>query len=275
MKTCNEVQKLIYPYLDGELDVKQNLFVEEHLVGCSECSDLLTDRKRFLTLLQSSSLREPAPARLREKISASLEGKKPFPWPRLISSPFKYTFGVAVALLLLFFFANKLPPGSDDANPFIQASVVSHENFLKGKLPLEFVSNDPEKVTKWLMGKIDFMVKLSNFKDDNVVIRGGRVLNFNGRPVGLVSYQVDNTPVSLLIVQKSAETKIESDDFTLVEERKINFQDIRGFNTVAWSVCSNNFTLVSTLPKKGEKSCNVCHAKGSGLSSLSFFYNRT
>ena len=45
--TCNEVQKLLDAYVDGELDLIHNLEIEQHLPACVACQ---TTHQNYLTL---------------------------------------------------------------------------------------------------------------------------------------------------------------------------------------------------------------------------------
>ena len=44
MNACKKIRALIYPYLDGELTARENLEIEEHLLQCQDCSDILRSK---------------------------------------------------------------------------------------------------------------------------------------------------------------------------------------------------------------------------------------
>jgi anti-sigma factor RsiW len=168
-----------------------------------------------------------------------------------------------------------LVPQKGGGPPFLQNTVASHQKSLRGELPLEKVNSNPQVISEWLFEQIGVEPYFPNFDDENVVLLGGRIIDYKGQEVGLISYQVHDVPVTLVVAKKTALTEIETSDHTYVGERRINFAKADGFNVVSWSVCTNNFALISTLPRQGKQGCMTCHANGSGLIDLSEFYTQT
>jgi anti-sigma factor RsiW len=64
--------RLIHPYLDGELDVKESIRVQAHLEECERCRLLYQDEKAFLDLLPSGLATRSAPRLARRHISDAL-----------------------------------------------------------------------------------------------------------------------------------------------------------------------------------------------------------
>lgn len=276
MTTCRQIEKLISPYLDGELDYVDNILVEEHILKCQDCCDQLNLQKRFLSVLKSAPLREETPVDLQNKIIASLKKQKKsfcIKRPSFTGYPLRMmsglTLGFATLLLFLFSLYNQKPT----IPPFVNTSIAQHQQFLQGHLPLEFRSSDPMIISNWLKKRVAFSPELPDFDDINVILQGSSVLDLEGQLVGLISYRVHDIPVSLLMVKRSPATDIENSNHTYVGARRISFAQSDGYNAVSWSVKSTNFSLVSTLPHQGKKSCIVCHANGSGLMDLSDFYH--
>jgi mycothiol system anti-sigma-R factor len=264
MKDCSRITKLLYLYLDGELDPGQNREVEKHILDCRECSDLLDEERRFLSLIKNGSLREAAPQSLQVKIERMLE-KKQRPFFHIFTNyPLRMALAMTVTVLLLFV-GIQFWNGQGTIPPFVQASVVNHEKYIQGSLALEVTSSDPEVVFAWFKERMSSMPVLPVLKDDNIVLVGGRVLNFEGSQMALVSYLVEKKPVTMSIVPETPQTFVESDEHTFLHGRRFNFTHADGLNTVAWSDDGNNFALVSGLHSQEIKSCVVCHAKGSGL----------
>ena len=264
MKGCSHIRKLLYPYLDGELDTGQNLEVEKHILGCQECSDLLDEERRFISLINNGSLREAAPQALKIKIERMLE-KKQRPFLHIFTNyPLRVVFATTFAVLLLFF-GVQFWGGQGTIPPFVKASIANHLKYIQGDLSLEVTSNDPEIVFAWFKERMSSMPLLPVLKDDNIVLMGGRISNFEGDHMALISYRVEKEPVTMLIIQGGDQTFVESDNHTFLHGRRFNFAAADGVNTVAWSDAGNNFALVSDLHSQEIRNCIVCHAKGSGL----------
>ncbi len=267
MKDCSQIKKLLYLYLDGELDPGLNLEVEQHVLGCQECSDLLDEERRFLSLIESGCLREAAPEALKLKVEAMLE-KKQRPFFHIFShSPFGTAFAAACVVLLLFV-GLRFWNGQGAVPPFIKASVASHLKYIQGELPLEITSSDPEEVFAWLKGRMASMPALPVVKDKNIILVGGRISSFGADTMALVSYEVEHKPVTMLIIPESPQASVASDEHTFLRGRRFNFAHMNGLNTIAWTDEGNNFALVSPLHSREIQSCIVCHAKGSGLMDI-------
>ncbi|MGD9365826.1 MAG: zf-HC2 domain-containing protein [Desulfobacteraceae bacterium] len=269
MKDCADIKQLLYPYLDGELDVKKNLEVEAHILDCQKCCDLLNEEKRFLSVIKNGCLQEEGPPALKVKIDRMLCNKRR-PFSRFFSNhPFKAGFAAALAGMLIFFLSGKLLDlGIHRTPPFVRASVENHLKYLNGNLPLEIESHDSQAVTAWFSKRVSFMPHLPELKDDMIVLVGGRLAQFKGEQVALVSYRIDKTPVSMFIIKGNPKANVESGEFTFLKGRRFNFSHKHGLNAIAWTDDGNHFALISSHPSQNIMSCKVCHAEGSGLSDI-------
>ena len=269
MTDCAFIEKLLYPYLDGELDARQNLEVETHLLLCQKCSDLLDEEKRFLCLIKHGCLQQEGPPALRVRIERMLRRKRgPF-LQFFVNHPFKFALTAAMTVILFFLWTGTPhEPVQTPIPPFIKASVEDHLKLMNGNLPLEIESRDPQMVAAWFKKRIDFMPNLPPLKDDSIELVGGRLSQFNGEQMALVSYRIDKSPVTLVIVRQKPATDVQSEDFTYLQGRRFNFSHEYGLNTIAWSDDGNNFALTSVFAAREIVSCKVCHGRGSGLSDL-------
>lgn len=269
MKDCAVIKQLLYPYLDGELDVKQNLNVEAHIFDCQACCDLLNEEKRFLSVLKNGCLQEEGPPALKAKIERKLCKKERF-FSRFFSNhPFKAAFAAALAGILVFLLSGKLLDlRINQIPPFVKVSVENHLKYLNGNLPLEIESHDPRVVAAYFKKRIDFMPHLPELKDEEIVLLGGRLSTFKGEHMALVSYTVDRSPVTMAIIKGNPIAYVESRDFAFMKGRRFNFSRKRGFNAISWTDDGNNFSLVSANSCRDVMSCKVCHANGSGLADL-------
>jgi anti-sigma factor RsiW len=269
MKKCTYIEKLLYPYLDGELDVGQNLIVEEHILNCQKCCDLLNEEKRFLHVIKNACRKKEGPPALKAKIERMLD-KKQRPFFHIFPNhPFKMAFAAALAgMFIALFSGNLLDLGSSKTPPFVRALVENHLKIIDKNLPLEIESHDPQVVMAWFKKRIEFMPDLPVLKDDKVVLLGGRLAKFRGENMALISYRLEKSPVTMSIIKGNPTAFVESSDFTFLHGRRFNFSRQHGFNTIAWTDDGKNFALISSLESQKIVSCKVCHAQGSGLSDL-------
>src|SRR6266849_4674790 len=69
---CEQVEELLSAYLDNALAPEERDVVTTHLRGCSQCSNILADFRRFDVLLSQLPRISPRPA-LRDRIFSSAE----------------------------------------------------------------------------------------------------------------------------------------------------------------------------------------------------------
>ena len=65
---CRDVQHLLHPYSDGELDLVRHVEIEEHLTECAECAEQEKNLRSLRAAISSPSLYHRAPAALRTRV---------------------------------------------------------------------------------------------------------------------------------------------------------------------------------------------------------------
>ena len=270
---CSKIKKLIFHYLDQELDVKENLAVEEHVMQCEECSAFLKDRQRFLVALQCAPIQEDVPFGLETRIKARLDdlekesGLKSWGWRWL--APTVTVLSVCIVTFFLFF------KEGEELPYFVRYSVESHKQQISGTLPLEIVSSDPFEVGAWFRERIEKMPYLPRFTDKNLQLVGGRLVNYDNTLLASIRYLYKGKDITLLIAPQNKKTSVAHSNNVTIGHQKINIASHNGLNALSWSNNNKNFALVSDLDREGRQSCVVCHASGSGLPDLSAFYRPT
>ena len=71
--TCEDALKVVYEFIDGELDNITHEQVMKHFEMCAVCYPHLQLERSFLTTLQNAAMGEKAPAELKSKVLALLE----------------------------------------------------------------------------------------------------------------------------------------------------------------------------------------------------------
>ena len=201
-----------------------------------------------------------APPRLRKRVlkvlaqPAQSAGRGLRRWPVLVA-----------AILLVV--AGLLPiPGilrQVSANSYIEAAVSAHRSSLNGSLPLEIKSESPSGVTAWFAGKVPFNFRLPEAPEEvghEQVYRltGGRLVNYKGGYTALVSYQMQQQTISLLVASSKSAVTAGGEE---VPSGKIVFHYSKqaSFTVITWSTHGLTYALVSSLPGSGRQSCMVCH----------------
>src|SRR4051812_5775150 len=69
---CDEMQELIGPYVDGELDLVNSLELETHLQDCGMCSPVYQNYQAMRRAMSASTLYFNPPGDLQKRVRSSL-----------------------------------------------------------------------------------------------------------------------------------------------------------------------------------------------------------
>ncbi len=187
---CADVEKLVHPYVDGELVADDNALIERHLTECARCRALVSFQAGFKGNVRARLRARPvaspeAPDRLRAAIVSALdradergEGPVRRPWRRL--APAGAAVFAAAAALTFFI----VQPSSAES-PIVDEAIRAHEK----NLPVE-IGGDAEVVSSWMHGKVDVPVRPPRLGPDAAALVGGRVYHLRNRDVGQLVYRV-------------------------------------------------------------------------------------
>jgi anti-sigma factor RsiW len=282
MKDCGgEYGANIELYLDKELIGPDLEEFRAHSKACSSCRDELEEREELSSLLHRSRPLYSAPDALRDRVMRTMEqlpSSTPYTQHRLrrrilriLTRPVQSggrglrLWPILVAAILLVAAVLPLPRilRHASANSYIEAAVAAHRSSLNGSLPLEIKSESPSVVTAWFAGKVPFNFRLPEAEEEEgheqvYRLTGGRLVNYKNGYAALVSYQMQQQTISLLVSStKSAPAaggeEVPSGGLVFHYSKKM------GFSVITWSAHGLTYALVSSLPGSGRQSCMVCH----------------
>jgi anti-sigma factor RsiW len=283
MKDCGrDYGATIELYLDKELIGPDLEEFRAHLEACAACRVELEMREELSRILHRSRPLYSAPDALRDRVMRTTElmpSSAPYAPPRLrrrilrvLARPVQSAgrgvrhWPMLVAAILLVA-AGLLPiPGilrQVSANSYIEAAVAAHRSSLNGGLPLEIKSESPNAVTAWFAGKVPFNFRLPEAAEEvghEQIYRltGGRLVNYKDGYAALVSYQMQQQTISLLVASSKSAIAAGGEE---VPSGGIVFHYSKqmGFAVITWSTHGLTYALVSSLPGSGRQSCMVCH----------------
>jgi anti-sigma factor (TIGR02949 family) len=287
MKDCGgDYGSTIQLYLDKELSGPDLEEFRAHLEVCETCRSELAAGEELSRLLHRSRPLYSAPDALRDRVMRITElspASAPDTPPRLrnrilkvLARPWQTAgrgiprWPVLVAAILLV--VALLPvPGilrKANANSYIDAAVAAHRSSLNGSLPLEIKSESPSVVTAWFAGKVPFNFRLPDAAEqvghDQVYrLTGGRLVNYKDGYAALVSYQMQQQTISLLVA--SSKSAVAAGGEPVPSGRIVfHYSKHAGFAVITWSTHGLTYALVSSLPGSGRQSCMVCHENMAG-----------
>ncbi len=191
---CDRLRASLYAYLDGELDVKDTIEVEQHIGLCPMCEALVRYEERFRKTVRTMLVREPAPASLRERIAKSLDEyqESRFSWASWFSAPaFRYGAVAAAATVLVVaavvFAPYLIPkPPRAQAREILDDAIKTQLKYMKNELPPEYRCRDVAELAGWFLERLEFVVEPPFINAEPV---GGRLYQLRGFEVACFFYR--------------------------------------------------------------------------------------
>jgi anti-sigma factor RsiW len=186
--TCRDLQHLLHPYSDGELDLVRRVEIEEHLAGCGACAEHDKHLRSLRATVSSPSLYYRAPAALRARLRAAA--------PRETGRFWRSRLGVAAAAAgVLFLIGASAIAGMLFARRAISADdrltdlvVAGHVRSLQVSHLRDVASSDRHTVKPWLVDKLDFSPQVPDLSAQGYELSGGRLDYLADRPVAALVY---------------------------------------------------------------------------------------
>ncbi|MFZ5861792.1 MAG: anti-sigma factor family protein [Nitrospirota bacterium] len=271
MYDCSTIVKLMHPFLDGALDVKESVRVDTHLKGCEDCREAFLAEKAFLSLIHEAAEVKPAPTFTAACLRVALDRevrrdrgqREPFslPWVAAITG-----FAVAVLALIVFgTFRHQVPD-------LVKLAVQQHQLSLREPDALDVVNADGKVVSAWLEQSLKFAVDIPHSSPTGFELVGGRVARTADTTAAYVAYRVGEDTVSLLMTPPQ-EIRLAGRD--VISFRNILFhpEDVDGYHTLEWSDSRHTYVLVASSPRLASQSCLICHGSDRGREFISGFAN--
>jgi anti-sigma factor (TIGR02949 family) len=234
MMNCDDADRFLDAYLDGELEPAKKAELEQHLAGCPECEQKLAHLRRLRDFVAANAPHYPAPPELKAKVLARLEVARKSNLISLVRQPWLYAAALLVISLVLAwlkFFPNHEEEIADQA-------VANFKRAALLERVCDIVSPDPGVVKPWFVGKVDFSppVVLPGL---NFQMRGGRLDVINNRKVAAVTYKRDKDLVTVF-VWPDAGKPIPMKNWS-----------ISGNTVCSWNVKGLNCVAVSNMSQQG------------------------
>lgn len=245
--TCGEMLRLVDPWLDGELDARDQTEVLGHQEACPACRTLSERRGRERALLRAK-LREAmgpgtaagtAPESLCERITAALD-RPPVPlWRRLLAPVPLATLAAAAAGVLVVLATH----GGTD--PLVEEAVLKHAR----DLPLEIsaAAVGPEAIPAALAHVLEFNPRPPRFEGQGVRLVGARAAHLGDRPCAYMRYQSPRGQMGLFIVADRGNRLSEWGEMVRLGAPPVRVLNARGYNVAVWREHQMVYSLVSDL----------------------------
>jgi len=238
--TCSDLDSLIYPYLDGELDGTEREHVETHASGCGACRGRLSREAAFQGALRRSvqlRTRSPAPEALREMLRAGI--RKEHRRVQMISWARWGTLAVVAASASVVWF--ELRPGHREQ--ILEDAALRYQR----RLPYELSDVSRDDVERWFGDKMQVRVPLPQLP--GATIAGARLSNLREHDAAYVVYQLPDTErggadrrIGLFVLE-DPDREIPS----VAAWPQVGVRSVRGFSVASWRSGGLVYELVSDM----------------------------
>jgi anti-sigma factor RsiW len=245
--SCEEYNKLIHGYLDGELDLLSTLRLEAHLPECASCAQTYGSHRVLRSAMGGGKLYYKPPKEFAERIHLALheankaerrasisvwEVLKPMRWR--ISWPVMSIVASAVLVAMIVWRLGSVTFRPSQEDVLAQEVLAGHVRSLMANHLTDVPSSDQHTVKPWFDGKVDFSPPVKDLSSDGFPLVGGRLDYLENRPVAALVYQRRKHFINLFI-WPSGEN---SGQKTMMRQ---------GYNLVHWTQSGMTYWAVSDL----------------------------
>jgi anti-sigma factor RsiW len=147
---------------------------------------------------------------------------------------------------------------------YAKFAVNTHRQYAQGSLALDVRSDSQQTLNEWFKAKLQFPLALPASpavpgEERPFRLEGARLVPVGGRTAAYIAYQMQASPVSLMVTPDSvaiATGGVEAD----FKKVSFHYRMVEGYKVVTWSLHGLTYALVSQEGNSTQRSCMVCHS---------------
>jgi anti-sigma factor RsiW len=239
---CDETERLLDAYVDGELELTRQVDLETHLAACSACKKAADEAMNFRDSVRMNIPIFPAPPSLKGRIRAALrkETRSEIKW----IFRFRRSLALAMAILVLGLsvaWAWIADSHGKDRELIAEAISDCSRSLLLDHL-LDVTSSDQHTVKPWITSHLDYSPPVVDLTEAGYGLVGGRLDILENRPVAAIVYKHQGYFINVF-VWPAANHAIDFD-----------VQSHQGYSLCGWNKGGLNYLIISELsPADTEK----------------------
>jgi anti-sigma factor RsiW len=236
---CQEAQYLMHGYVDGELDLLNNLRIEEHINACPSCALAYQNQQALKDAMSDGSLYFNAPANLQRRVRSLVREADKLERGRWRSAWSWRWLAAGASLALLAIIVGVFVFGSSGAandELLAQEIVSSHVRSLMANHLTDVPSSDQHTVKPWFDGKLDYSPTVMDLAAQGFPLIGGRLDYIGNRPVAALIYQRRQHYINLFIWPVTGESN-----------GKNRMAVRQGYNLIHWNHSGMTYWAISDL----------------------------
>jgi anti-sigma factor RsiW len=255
---CKEARERLIDHGRGRLDAATSASVVAHLQGCAGCRNTAAAEDELSALLGETLPRQPASARLKERLAAQLaSAPAPASASVSVSAPRRarrwvapLVAALAAAALVLLAVRWSQPAFLRDGTPgraeMIAEGVDDHLRVVASAHPVEIESGGIHQVKPWFTGRLDFAPPVSFSGDDEFQLAGGAVGYFRDRKAAVFVWKHKLHTLSLFVFRGDG-LRWPTRGLRRVGAVEVDAAESRGFHVLLWRAGDLGYCLVSDV----------------------------
>jgi anti-sigma factor RsiW len=204
---CPDVQHLLNPYSDGELDLVRQLEIEEHLGRCTGCAEQEKNLRSLRAAVSAPALYHRAPAGLLDRITQAqpvtpaelpVLRMRPRAGLRFLALAASILLVIAAGTLVLGLWSRNRQSPDDRVAEWI---VADHVRSLQLDHLTDVPSSNKHTVKPWFQdeAKIGFVPPVPDLSKEDYTLKGGRLDYVENHQVAALVYLRDKHIINVFI----------------------------------------------------------------------------
>jgi mycothiol system anti-sigma-R factor len=235
---CAGISRFVDTYLDGEFGESDRAEFEAHLNECEGCRGKVRVQAEWKAAIKAAAPREAAPAALRNRVARSIarESKPMLTWRQwaVRAMPAAAAVGLVATLMI----------SNVQWSPVAADVVAKHQR----PLPTE-VTGGPDQVKQWYSDKVNFPVRVPQFRNVPCSLRGARLASIGDKQAAYLVYDFKGDKVSVFIFDAS-DLPIETRRKTVIGNREVYFDEEHGYNVALFRDRGVGYAIASDLDQE-------------------------
>lgn len=243
MIDCDDVQRFLQPYLDGEIDGEERIFISAHLQSCEACQQIAGFEQAFRdTVRRHGDAPVEAPPQLRERVLRALDAEER-PESRFVRWARVAIPAAAAVLLVIGVGISKRGGVSSAAATLADQSIDWHRR----DVPMDVTGSSPDTIRRFFSDKVPFAVRPPVFKQarTRTQLVGGRLSTLREHQAAYLVYQVGGRRVSVFIFDAS--TMRPEGRSRRVGTHDVLWSQRRGYNVAMYRSGGTGYVVASDL----------------------------
>jgi anti-sigma factor RsiW len=240
---CEHIQRILHPYLDGELGPSEVAQLEEHCVRCPECS-ALRDQQQALSLRLKGIIPRTASPALRARIQEAMDATATAPrTPRAGIAPHPLRHPIAwripaslAAALALGWLLGDVHHAAGPHDQLTHDLVALHQRSLLPGHLTDVPSSNQHIVKPWFAGKVDYAPWADDLASLGYPLEGGRVDIVDGRRVAVLVFRHNQHLINLV-----------ERPISWAEDGAFSDHTADGYQILCWATQGQHFAAITDM----------------------------